>query len=109
MVGVLGDPQPRGEGLRDEDAHHVTADGGERRIVEDRPAPLEHPTFLQLGGPAGPAELVVPPPPDVPDDEDAQREIGQRDPPEDVRGAHARTAFPPMYSGGANGSRPTSS
>ena len=53
-------------------------------VVEQRGAPFEQAAFLQLGGAAGPAELVVPPPPDVPDDEYAERQVGQGHPHEEL-------------------------
>lgn len=41
-VGVLGDAQPAGEGLGDEDAHDVAGDGREgAAVVEERSAPFQ--------------------------------------------------------------------
>src|SRR5439155_17138436 len=62
MMPVAIRPGPR---LRDQDADHVPGDGRERAVVEQRATPLEQAPLLQLGGAAGPAELIVPPPPDV--------------------------------------------
>jgi nitrate reductase delta subunit len=69
-----------------EDAQHVAADRGECGVVEERRPPLQRPLLLQLGGPGRPAELVVAPAPDVADDEDRQRGVGQHDPDQDLPG-----------------------
>src|SRR5690606_41424577 len=112
VVHLLAGPQRPGPGGRDQDPERVPEDGGERAVVEQRPAPAQQPPLLRLRGPAGPAELVVPPPPHVPDHEDGQRQVRQDDPPQQVAGAHrGHGRVPPdvRYSGGANGSRPTRS
>src|SRR6185437_14220046 len=105
----LGDADGAGPALGDQHADHVPGDGAEGAVVEDRGAPLEQAAFLELCGAAGPAELVVAPPPDMADDEDAQGEVGQRYPHEDLPRAGIAHREASRYSGGANGSRPTSS
>src|SRR5262249_45057475 len=80
-VGALRDAEGGGPGLGDQDADDVAGDGRERAVVEDRRAPLEQPALLQLGGPAGPSELVVAPPPDVADDEHPESQVRQGQPP----------------------------
>src|SRR5690606_23894006 len=109
VVHLLADPQRPGPGGRHQDPERVPEDGGERAVVEQRPAPAQQPPLLHLRGPAGPAELVVPPPPHVADHEDGQRQVREDDPPQQVTGAHPGHGRGPSdvrYSGGANGSRP---
>src|SRR5262249_9182549 len=96
-VGAFRDADGAGPGLGDQDADDVAGDGREGAVVKDRRAPLEQPALLQLGGPAGPAELVVAPAPDVADDEHAERQVGQAHPQEDFEGAgiaHRRASRP---------------
>ena len=70
----------------------------------------QQPALVELGRAGGPAELVVAVAPVVADHEDRDGDVGHRDEQDRVGGAH-RT--PPagsgMYSGGANGARPTCS
>src|SRR6185437_2880180 len=111
-VSVLGDADRVGPAFRNQDADNVPGDGREGAVVEDGGAPFEQAPFLQLGGAAGPAELVVAPAPDVADDEDAERQVRQGHPYENLPGAaasHRGVSIPVRYPGGANGSRPTSS
>src|SRR6185437_1776987 len=109
-VDAFRDAQGLGDRFRDEDAEHVPADGGEGGVVKQRGAPFEQPAFLELGGAAGPAELVVAPPPDVPDDEGDHRGVGQDDPPPEVPAAHRGSPRLPLRnSGGAKGATPTGS
>src|SRR5262249_21652187 len=106
---VLGYPDRPRPAFGDQDADDVPGDGREGAVVEHGGTPLEQPPLLQLRGPAGPAELVVPPPPHRPDDEDAQRAVPQRHPQEHLPAAAVAHRKASRYSGGANGSRPTSS
>src|SRR5450755_5038071 len=87
----------------------MTADGRQRTVVKQRATPLEHPPLEQLGRAARPAELVAAVAPDVTEDEDRDRDVGDHHPQEDVGGAHRGASTVGMTSGGANGSSPTSS
>src|SRR5262245_33607610 len=96
-VGAFRDADGAGPGLGDQDADDVAGDGREGAVVKDRRAPLEQPALLQLGGPAGPAELVLAPAPDVADNEHAERQVGQAHPQEGFEGAgiaHRRASRP---------------
>src|SRR5262249_6561304 len=93
-VDVLRDPDRMRPGFRDQDAEDVSGDRGKGAVVEDRGAPFQQPPLLELGRAAGPAGLVVPPPPDGSDGEDDERQVWQYDPPEDLQGAHGRPSGP---------------
>src|SRR4051794_459134 len=71
--------------------------------VEQRRTQPQQPVLVELAGARRPAELVVAVAPDVPAGEDRNRDVRDDDPQQRV---HLRA---PMYSGGANGSSPTSS
>jgi hypothetical protein len=72
-----------------EQAHRVTGDHPERAQVEQWRAEPQQPVLQELAGVGGPAELIVPPPPDVPGDEHREAGVGQDDP---DKGAHLHTS-----------------
>ena len=101
----------------------MAADDPEHPEVEQRAADAQQPVLVELGGPRGPAELVVAVAPQVPDDEGRQADVGDDDEEELV---HARApgndgmgsrvvsgaaplAAPGLNCGLANGASPTSS
>src|SRR5579875_125154 len=128
-VDVLGNSDRLRPPFGDENADDMPHDGGKGAVVEDRTAPLEEAAFLQLRRSARPAELVVPPTPDMADHENAECQVGEADPEKDLPSARVCHSEPPYsrvttgageerlpgagvkprYSGGANGSTPTSS
>ena len=59
VVGVLADPDRVGPRLRHQQADDVAADDAEHPEVEQRAADPQQPVLVELGGPGGPAELVV--------------------------------------------------
>ena len=89
----------------------------EQPEVEEQDRRPQPPALQDLGRARGPAELVVPIAPHVPDDEDRHRHVGKDDPEEELDRPHrpppggpqgevARTGSC-MTSGGAKGSSPT--
>ena len=59
VVGVLADPHGVGPRLRHQQPDDVAADDAEHPEVEQRAADPQEPVLVELGGPGGPAELVV--------------------------------------------------
>src|SRR5207248_1307803 len=108
-VGPLVDPDRIGERCRDDQADDVPADGGQGAVVEHRTGPAEDAAVEQLGRAAGPVELVAAVAPPVPDDEHGERDVRNDDPQQELAGAHRLASVVGITSGGANGSRPTSS
>src|ERR1019366_7074435 len=98
VIGGFADPGRAGRRLGHQDPEHVAADDEQDAEVKQRRAEPQQAALIQLAGPGGPAELVVAVAPDM-----AEHEYGDGH----VRGDDPRR--PPMYSGGANGSRPPSS
>ena len=89
-VGALGHADGLGEGLGDQQADHVPTDGCERAVMERGAGPAEDLVFEDLGGAAGPAELVGPVAPPGADGEGRDRDVRKDDPQQDLAGAHGR-------------------
>src|SRR5215470_16896069 len=71
--------------------------------MKERGSQTQQSILVQLAGTGGPTELVIVVAPYMTADEDRNRQVWNDDP---QQGVHRR---PPMYSGGAKGSSPTSS
>src|SRR5665647_1762527 len=138
VIGVFRDADELGPRARHAQTHDVTTEDEQDAEVEHRAAQAQQSALVELRRPCGPAELVVPVAPPVPDHEHGETDVGKDDPQEGVEAAgHAWAPLsaaallpmfapanvgvgnetgplepPPgcgMYSGGANGARPTSS
>src|SRR5690606_5105420 len=113
VVGVLGDADGGGPGLRDQHAEHMTAEHPEHAEVEQRAAQAKQAALVDLRGAGGPAELVVAVPPDVAEHERGERDVGQDHPQlggQGQTGVHRRPSESVNSDGSrANGSSPTSS